>query len=277
MSKKKFFDWEGRRSHEKFGNSEFELPILYFRDDVFTAFFSANLKKVKDVLPTTDLKPVTLTTGKAMVVVGAFNYIDTSIGPYGEIVVGIPVVWKTKSIPIFSGLLEKYYPGFGIFVLHLPVTKKEAMEAGRGVWNYPKFVSDMYFKNTPESASVRMFEEKEYILGLKVNKLGPIVIDNRPIITYTEKNGDIIKTVIPSKNTYRLCVRPNAGSLELGEHTVSETIKELQLGKNPIMVRYYIDRWGILPEGDIVGKSEKRYNGYIGKEREKGEHKVSYI
>ncbi len=273
---KPFFQWEGKRSREKYGKAEFDLPIFYYRDDLFLGFFLADLKKVKEVLPSKHLHPVVFGPGKAIAVIGAFYYIDTSIGPYGEIPVGIPVVWKTPSVPFLPALIENYYPGFGIYILHLPVTTIEARDAGRGVWNYPKFVADMRFKNTPEYISVDMEENGRYILGLKVDKKGHIFRDNRPLVTYTEKDGKIIKTVIPVKGIYMTCMRPGSGRLDLGDHPVAETIKALGVGKRPIITRYYIERAAILPEGEVVGESDKRYDGYRGREIDKGKLIMEY-
>ncbi len=274
--KKSFFDWDGKRSHEKHGRAEFDLPIFYYRDDLFLGFFLADLKRVKEVLPSRHLHPVTFGPGRAIVVVGAFYYINTSIGPYGEIPVGIPVVWKKPSVPFLPALLEKYYPGFGIFVLHLPVTSIVPRDAGRGVWNYPKFVADMKFRNTPEFISVEMEESGEYILGLRVDKRGPIVRDNRPLVTYTEKDGKIIKTVIPVKGAYMTCMRSGAGRLDLGDHPVAESIKMLGVRPRPILTRYYVERAAILPEGEVVGESDRRYDGYRGKDLESGKLIMEY-
>ncbi len=273
---KNFFKWEGKRSHEKHGRAEFDLPIFYYRDDLFLGFFSADIKKVKEALPSKHLHPVILSPGRTVVVIGAFYYIDTSIGPYGEIPVGIPVVWKKPAAPFIPALLENYYPGFGIFVTHLPVTEIIARDAGRAVWNYPKFVADMRFKNTPEYISVDMEEEGKYVLGLKVDKRGILVKDNRPLVTYTEKNGKIIKTVIPVKGIYMTCIRPGSGRLDLGNHSVSQTIKELGVGKHPFVTRYYIERSAILPEGEVVGESDRRHNGYFGKDIEHGKLVMEY-
>ncbi len=277
MKSTNFFDWKGKRSHEKHGKAEFDLPIFYYRDDLFLGFFTADLKKVKEVLPSKDLHPVIFGPGKAIVVIGAFYYINTSIGPYGEIPVGIPVVWKTPSIPFIPALMEKYYPGFGIFVMHLPVTSIIARDAGRGVWNYPKFVADMRFKNTPEYISVDMEEDGNYILGLKIDKKGIILRDNRPLVTYTEKDGYIIRTEIPVRGIYMTCIRPGAGRLDLGDHPVSRTIKELGVGKTPVITRYYVERSAILPEGEIVGKSDRRYMGYMGKDIDQAELTMEYL
>jgi len=82
----------------------------------------------------------------------AYNYRDTTIGPYGEIMVEIPVVHNKKRLRLSSLCLllkESNYPGFGMLVRHLPVTKVEARDAGLGEWGYTKFIADMKFRIIP--------------------------------------------------------------------------------------------------------------------------------
>jgi len=71
---------------------------------------------------------------KALLGIAAFNYVDTSIGPYGEVAVVIPVVHRRRPLPLLPALMEASYPGFGNLVLHLPVTGLKPRDAGRGVW-----------------------------------------------------------------------------------------------------------------------------------------------
>jgi len=155
------------------GTATFELPILYFRDDVFAAFYTADERRVRALLPSDRLFPVTLPRGRALVGIAAFNYIDTSIGPYGELGVVVPTVHGRKPrVPILPGFLEARYPGFGNVVLHLPVTKTIARDAGRGQWGYTKFVADMHFRSTPEHFECRLSEADAHILTLRVAKPG---------------------------------------------------------------------------------------------------------
>jgi hypothetical protein len=110
------------------------LPILYYRDDFFVLYFTANIKKVIEILPSTNLYPVMMPNGRAIIGVGAFNDIETTIGSYGEVPIVIPVVYGKKTSP-FTGLIpafmESRHPGFGLLVMHMPVTSILARDWGR--------------------------------------------------------------------------------------------------------------------------------------------------
>ncbi|MBW1781581.1 MAG: acetoacetate decarboxylase family protein [Deltaproteobacteria bacterium] len=271
-----FFDSARPGKTVTLGQATFELPILYFRDDMFALFFTADPGKVRALMPSDRLHPVLLTSKKALVGIAAFNYIETSIGPYGEVAVVIPAVYgpsaPPRTLPI---LMEARYPGFGSLVLHLPVTRTVARDAGREEWGYTKFVADMRFAILPEYMECRMSEEGHHILTLRVARKGMVMRDRKPLVTYSVKQGDLIKTTIPQKGACRMALGPGGSHLILGDHPVSDSIRELCLAPRPLMSRYYVERSGILPSGVLVERGVRPLEGYYGKDRE-GEHTVIY-
>ena len=62
-------------------------------------FYTASLEKVIGLMPSDKLHPVHLPGNRALVGIAAFNYIETSIGPYGEVGVVIPAVYGPKPPP----------------------------------------------------------------------------------------------------------------------------------------------------------------------------------
>ncbi len=258
------------------GSVTFELPILYFRDDMFGLIHTADLGAVRAVMPSDRLQPVVVPGGRALVGIMAFNYIDTSIGPYGEVAVVVPaVLGERPPPPLVPLLLESKYPGFGSVVLHLPVTKIAARDAGRGQWGYTKFVADMSFNNTPERLECRLSEGDSHILTLRVSKRGLVTRDDKPMVTYSVRKGELVRTSIPQRGVVRNALVPRGCSLELGGHEVAESIRTLGISERPFMSRSYLQRSGILPAGDIVERNVRPLDGYHGTDRV-GLHEVSY-
>jgi len=258
------------------GGATFELPILYYRDDCFASFHTADFHRVQALMPSDRLHPVRLPGGRTLVGVAAFNYIDTSIGPYGEVGVVVPAVHGDRAPwPVVPGLLEARYPGFGNVVLHLPVTRTEARDAGRGEWGYTKFVADMRFANTPEHLQCRLDEGGRHILTMRVARRGLVSPDRKPLVTYSVRDGDLIRTVIPQVGTVRNALWPLDSSLELGDHEVAASIRALDLSPHPFMTRYYLERSGILPAGQVVERDVRPLEGFGGSDGV-GEHVVTY-
>jgi len=259
-----------------YGKATFELPINYYRDDFFALFFTASYEKIKALMPSNNLYPVRAFGGKAVLGFGAYNYIDTTIGPYGEIGVVVPVVYGKKPLPYLPVLLEARYPNFGLLVLHLPVTRVEARDAGRGEWGYTKFMADMHFTITPEYNEVRMDEEDQNILTIRVMKNGVIFRDQKPLVTFSVKNQKLIKTTVAQRGICKKCFLTSGSFLKLGNHPVAQSLKELELSEAPLQTRYYMERSGILPSGVVVEEGVKPMEGYYGKERV-ARHTVSYL
>ena len=273
---KGFFSKAGPKTKVEHGAASFELPILYFREDSFVAFFSAKMEKVKLLMPSQSLEPVTLAKGRTVLGIAAFNYLETTVGSYGEVAVVVPVIHKGKSMPALPLLMESRYPGFGMLVLHLPVTNVVPRDAGRGEWGYTKFVADMDFTITPEFLRCRLSEEDSHILTLQVPRRGMAKREKKPIVTYSVKEGKLIKTTIPQKGLYLLNPGPWGAHLELGEHPVAQSIKELEVNPKPLLTRAYLYRGAILPGGEVVEEGVNPLEGYRGSDRE-GRHTIKYL
>jgi hypothetical protein len=275
---KAFFDHSEQKGTLEIGEETIDLPILYFRDDYFALYFSADYDQVKAGMPTDQLYPVMLPNGRAIVAVGAFNYIDTSIGPYGELAVAVPSVYG-KATTAASGLLpllrESNYAGFGAVVLHLPVTNKRARDGGRIGWGYTKFIADMRFTVCPEYMQCSLSEGDTPILDLRVRRRGVYIRDRKPITTYTVKDRQLIKTVVPQTGTKRFSLFTGGSYVHLGSHPMAESIRALDIAPKPFMSVYYPERAGILPGGQVIASDVDPLEGYYGEDRV-AEHTITY-
>jgi hypothetical protein len=255
----------------------FELPILYFRDDAFALFYTVDPARIKALMPSDKLFPVTVTPKKALFGVACFNYIDTSIGPYGEVaIVAAAVYGDSRPIHLIPAIRETYDPRFGTVVLHLPVTTTRARDGGRGIWGYTKFVADMDFTITPEYLQCRLAEEDRHILTMRVARRGFAKKDYRPLSTFSVKDKKLIQTTIPQVGTVRNAFFPRGSFLELGDHEIARPLKELGLSDKPFMSRYYLERSGILPEGKVIEENVRELEGHYGTDRA-GRHTVVYL
>lgn len=272
-----FFAWEGpREKGVDVGSARVDLPINYYREDSFAGFFSAALAPVRAALPSPELHPVTLPGGQALVAVFAFNYFETDIGPYGEIGIVVPCIYGQEAPPLLPLALEARYPGWGAFVLHLPVTSRIARDGGRAIFGYTKFVSDMAFEKRPAYQRVRLNEGDSHILTLTVRQQGLPLKDNRPLVTYSVCDGQLLKTTIPSRAVYQLGLQSGSGTLVLGDHPIADELRRLEIDTSARLTKNYLTRSGILPAGEPIGPASHAHVGHIGEDREYGTLTVSY-
>ena len=206
----------------------------------------------------------------------AFNYLETSLGPYGEIAIVIPCVFGRDAPPLLPLLLEERSPGFGWFVLHLPVTSIVARDGGRVGFGYTKFVADMDFRKRPDYQSVRLSEGDAHILTLTVQQRGLVLKDFRPLITYSVLDGELLKTTVPVRAVYQVGLKPDAGTLELGDHAIADQLRSLDISTSAVLTRNFLARSAILPAGEPIASADRPHVGHLGEDREYGRLTVSY-
>lgn len=252
------------------GDTTYELPALYFRDVSFGGIFSADLEKLRGVMPSDKLHPIPIGRGRGLMAVIAFDYLETTVGPYGEVAVSVPAVYADRSPPPWLPmLLEAKWPGFGHVIMHLPVTTRVSRDGGRYGWGYAKFISQMQFESTPEHYECRLAEGGEHILTLRIGKRGIVIPDRRPIITYSVKNRALVRTTIPQIALVRTGLGARGASLVLGEkHPVARSIRDLDVDPSPLITRAFIERSAILPDGDVIEHGVRPLEGYRGADRE---------
>lgn len=271
---REFLDFDGPGDHDvDVGVARIDLPIRYWRTDCFMGLFAADADAVRALLPSRRLRPVRLARGRVAVAVVAYNYLETSVGPYGEIGISPLCTLDHDAAPVL-GLTDGYRHGFAGFVAHLPVTSAIAREAGRRVWGYPKFVADMAFEFLPERQTVTLAENGQEILQLEVRRSGRVALERTPLTTFTVRHGQLVRTTVPTRGYVATGV--GGGELALGAHTVGRELAGLGLGSAPLVTRTYLTHSAILPAGESVGPTERAYHGYLGGDRSFGEHSVRY-
>jgi hypothetical protein len=89
-------------------------------------------------------------------------------------------------------------------------------------------------------------------------------------------NGQLIKTVVPSRSVYQLGLTPGAGKLELGDHEIADELRRLDISAMSIATKNYLTRYGILPAGEALGAADRPHTGHITQDRQLGRLTVNY-
>ncbi len=220
---------------------DFKLPILYRRLDTFFAMFGADHRAAAALLPSPRMKPVKVWPGRAAVVLNAFNYLDTDIGPYGEFSVGVPCTMRHAGRRLW-----------GVYVHRLPVTTEIAMVGGIEVWGYPKFLCDMKFENTAADHVALLTLDGQLILELRVKKGGLGIDRAMNLGTFTVKDNEIVYTSLVTQGLARIMPQGLA-ALRTGPHQMGAELARLSLGDRPIATGDFLDLRIVLPEGERVG------------------------
>ena len=218
-----------------------ELPILYFDTSNVLAFFLCDSDKVAEVLKGTEFKPG-LTIGKrTAIAISFYEYRHTTVGVYNEVGVAIPVLRKGDRAPL-RGITDLYGDmqkrKLGFYVLDLPVTTELANTAGRELWGYPKFVTEIDFQLDSGGFHSKVLDPQSGELILSIDgKLGMgITIPPLSPVTYSVRNGKTLRTTVNVRGEVKLSY-PWGMQLKVGnsQHVMAKNLRRLGLaGAQPI-------------------------------------------
>jgi hypothetical protein len=189
--------------------------------------------------------------GAAVVGVYAWEYRETSIGPYAELGIGVLVRRRGQRPSRLRFALDMgAQPAQGFWVLSLPVTTEVACHAGRALWGYPKYVSRIDTRFAARSARVRLGDELELELeAVRGVKRG------LPIATFSQLEDQLLRTRIDVRCAPTLG-RPQRGGLQLlGEDgPTARVVRVLDLpALRPTLAFHTREFRATLPEGEPQG------------------------
>ena len=179
--------------------------------------------------------------GRAPIVIACYDYRQTSIGPYGEVAIVWPVVRaKRRPPPLLPLLLESRWPKLGWWVRHLPVTERIALDAGRTLWGYPKFLADIEFRWQDSVRTCALEVDGSRILRLEVDTRMPARPQRFTATSYTVLGDELLTTRIDVDAVGLKQSRRGRADLSLGPHPIGRELAELgmQLGR-PVDVRWF--------------------------------------
>lgn len=211
--------------------AQIELPIRYYKDEVMMGAFIAPTSRIKSVLPTTRFKPVEILPSLSLVSIIGLRHIDTSIGPFNELDIGIPVFFDSNLvIPFYSALKYHSNPNFGTYMLKLYVSDKKALTAGIKVWNYPKVIADIIFEENESHKTMIISKDNNKILTLKAINKGILTEKYNAIFNiFSIKDNMILKSPVNWRGERFSKRFKNIISFDLGDSEFSKELKSLNL------------------------------------------------
>lgn len=235
------------------------LPIKYFDASSLIAFFLVDYDKAQSLIDSPDVKVARIKDNKALFGLAFYNYRELSQGePYFEVASSLlvyPANCPKPKHPLMEMSLPPDRRNTGLWILDLPVTSKQAYTAGKELWGYPKFITEIEFSLNQKNmfGSVKNPNNASQAILTLQGKLGKGVpapwgdlvmysqLDSKLIRATAQTRtlngakfatkGDLILTV-DSQNTHPMAERLNALGLN-GAMPLSVTFTEsLQLRLN---------------------------------------------
>lgn len=232
MALDSFFDRPMTRVVTSAGDSE--LPVLYRDASAVFAFFRVDAARAAELLGHVPLEPVRLGRRSAIAAVAAYDYRDTSIGPYRELGVALAAVPRhatTPALPLVHLLRARTHEDVGWHVIDLPVTTAIADVGGRELYGFPKFVTEVAVEVTNGiHVAVNAPAGEEPILGLEGEGGPGLVVPAMDLVMYTLRNGELIRSLVEQRGWMHTGLgRGVALHVGAAEHPMAERLRALGL------------------------------------------------
>jgi hypothetical protein len=222
------------------------LPIFYREASAMSAIFPARYGRLVEVLPDPRFRPVRVAPGVGLLMITAFDYRDSDLGPYREVGVAILLAGPpegsslpsleevTPALPMIAQVRRRQLYGF---VWHLPVTTEIALAAGRTFWNYPKFVTSIDFADTPAGGrECQVGAGPDYILTLRAGAVRATREENVQLFTHVWQNRQPQAGEVKAHaQQLGMSLRPAACTIELAKgHPIAEEISRVLLSRRSL-------------------------------------------
>jgi len=232
-----------------------DIPVKYSDASAYMVFFSASLAKVKNLLKSNRLTPISIMGGRCLLGITFFDYRDCPVGPYHEFTFSIPVMIDSKfTVPVIPVIFDSFFPNFGYHVILMGADTDIARKHIEQIFPYPTIN-----RNTPisliedgENLFASIKDGGEEIVSVSGKLPTHYKLTNKKYNTYYEGNGKLYRVKL---NTFSYCSKmfgSNNLHFNFGSHEIAEMIKSLNLSLNPIMSVYYRQAIEIATEGEEI-------------------------
>ncbi len=245
MSEDRFFDVA--RAPSVTSEGPVDMPILYRSASALGLVVPVDPAKAASVVPAA-FEPWT-SFGRAFAVLCAFEYRETTIGPYGELGIGV-LVRRKGTRPSWLRFLRdmRAEENAALYVVNLPVTTTAARAAGFELWGFPKYVAEMETRFEPDRARVVLGGELE----IEMTRARRPTMKGLPLVLYSIKDGRVVRTVVDVSHPQTLGGK--ATVKVTGDGPCARTVRALGMDEKKPLFAYSTDSMrSILPLGRDLG------------------------
>jgi hypothetical protein len=220
-------------------------PNFYYRNARVTAIFTADLDRLRQLMPANvlvEVQPLQVWPGRGLVAFTAYTYQYCDNDSYNEI--GLSVVTNkpgSANLGPLSLVGQAMSADYWGYVLKLPVNTELARIRGVVGYNLPKWLTEITYREANDTVVVDIYDAqtKKVDVTFEGRKLSDL--SSKPSIvthhfTNTDPQGRLTTGHTASRElSHSTSSNAEAASLRLSEGSLSQFIKSLELGK---MVKY---------------------------------------
>lgn len=218
----------------------YTFPVKFEDVHYIASLYTANQEKVNSLLEGTGLKAGLHLFGKPVAALGLIQYKVSDLGAYNEIILAIPVIQASEKTGLKNWL--DLYADFskrkgGQYIIHIPVTTQQSVDAGRDIWGYPKILLPItHHFSASYIHTTLMNEGNQSLLQIRGGLGFGVPIPVMQLMTYSFLNKSLIKTTVDVSSRMKWKIGAQLKiQVDNINHTIGKDIRELGIeNKNPI-------------------------------------------
>lgn len=204
--------------------SEITTPVEIREARSWFSTFAVPYRAARDLISYSGLEPAPLPAGRALASLGFVRYVDGDLGPYHEFVVAL-IVRKPGSTD---------RKDTGAFIHQLPVNQPFTCAAGRGIWGFPKFVTDIEIDEGARRDTATLMVDGAFSVHLSIAHGVPTRVPDTNLDAYSCADGTLRCT------PWRLDGegsrgRPGGVRVELGTGLIADELRVLGFPRRALM------------------------------------------
>ena len=196
--------------------------------------FWSDAKAAQEWIKDTGLKVIEILPGKAVMQLIGVDYRENDLGDYNEAGISFYVHEPNtkKGLPFF-GAIRAFMKGEASSYIHLlPVDQPFTMHAGRFIWGYPKWVTNIDIDENDEFFETRFTDHGQHVFTFRTQTGGKASMRDQTQPSFGFREGKLYKTVgIANGEGAKFSLGGEAP--QLGDHPIADKLRDLGLPKKP--------------------------------------------
>ena len=204
--------------------SQISTPVEIRDARSWFATFAVPFESARDLISYSGLEPSPMLGKRALVSLGFVRYVDGDLGPYHEVVVAV----------IVRAPGSKKRGETGAFIHQLPVNQPFTCAAGKDIWGFPKFVTDIQIDEGVRRDTGTLTIDGEQTLKISIAHGVPTRLPDASLAAYSFADGVLRRT------EWRLDGegsrgRPGGVKIELGDNAFAKELRVLGFPRRALM------------------------------------------
>lgn len=211
------------------------MPVAVRRARNWVGNYIVSAPAAQRLIASTGLEVAEPRPEKALLTVGVVEYDDTDLGAYHEFMVAVivrrhdarPATPRQRGAEVRKGRV-------GVYIHHLPVDDRFSMDAGRGIWGYPKTLAE-FERRTDGRATVWMLRQDGADAVSMRFRPGWFPMPRQPAPpTYTLMDG-VLRLTPWNSSPRGMRGRPRGVDITLGSGPIADDLRSVGLPKKALL------------------------------------------